>query len=374
MQVFVERSQLVKSLGHMSRVVDRRNSEPILANVLLEVNENGLLLKATDLEMEVSEFIPVIGGKAGSTTVGAQLLHDIVRKMPDGSQLQLELVEEGRALLVAAGLSQFKLACLSAETFPSRSLDDFTHSFTMKANELLKLIKRTQFAISTEETRYYLTGIFLHTVTMNDKAYLKAVSTDGHRLVHIECIAPAGCEDMPGVIIPRKVVNELDKLLSQQDDLAVQIDVSNAHIKFTIGNVVIVSKLIDGNFPDYARLIPFDNSKDLRVNSDLLAKAVERVSTVLSDRSRAVKFSVDGNKLSLSVVSNQTGSAEDFLDVDYASNTPFEIGFNPRFVTDVLSQIVGEDVVFKFGAKAAPVLIKDLGSDDVLYVLMPMVA
>ncbi len=370
MKVTLERSELLKALGHVHRVVERRNTIPILANVLIRADRAKLSLKATDLDIEVTDTIAAEVGPAGSTTVPAHMFFDIVRKLPEGSQVVLESSGERAALAIRAGRSRFTLQTLPESDFPDLAPGEMTHKFTLKAADLKRLIDKTQFAISTEETRYYLNGIYLHAAGSAKAQTLRAVATDGHRLAQMELDLPKGAEGMPGIIVPRKTVGEVQRLL-EDNDAEVLIELSPGKIRFTVGDVVLTSKLIDGTFPDYGRVIPVNNDKELVVDKKEFESAVDRVSTVSSERGRAVKLSVTGGKLSLSVTNPNSGSANEELEVEYESD-PIDIGFNSRYLLDIAAQIEGEAAVLKLADPGSPTLIQDKESKGALYVLMPM--
>ncbi|OCP23400.1 MULTISPECIES: DNA polymerase III subunit beta [unclassified Ensifer] len=370
MRITLERSNLLKSLNHVHRVVERRNTIPILSNVLLRSDGASLEMKATDLDLEITEATPAQVEQAGATTVPAHLLYDIVRKLPDGSEVLLATNAEGTAMTVASGRSKFSLQCLPQSDFPDLTAGSFSHTFRLKATDLKMLIDRTQFAISTEETRYYLNGIFVHTVESKGDLKLRAVATDGHRLARADVEAPSGSEGMPGIIIPRKTVSELQKLLDNPD-LVVTLEVSDAKIRLTIGSIVMTSKLIDGTFPDYQRVIPANNDKELRVDCQSFAQAVDRVSTISSERGRAVKLALTDGQMTLTVNNPDSGSATEELPVGY-DHDPLEIGFNAKYLLDITSQLTGTDAIFMLADPGSPTLVRDLAAEDALYVLMPM--
>jgi DNA polymerase III subunit beta len=370
MKVTVERSELLKSLGHVHRVVERRNTIPILANVLLRADRSKLSLKATDLDVEVTDTIASEVGPGGSTTVPAHMFFDIVRKLPEGAQIVLESSADRAALAIRAGRSRFTLQTLPESDFPDLAPGEMSHKFTLKAADLKRLIDKTQFAISTEETRYYLNGIYLHAAATNKTQMLRAVATDGHRLAQMEIELPKGAAGMPGIIVPRKTVGELDRLL-EDGEAEVLIELSPGKIRFTVGEVILTSKLIDGTFPDYARVIPAGNDKELVVDKKEFEAAVDRVSTVSSERGRAVKLSITGGRLLLSVTNPDSGSANEELEVEYESD-PIDIGFNSRYLLDIAAQIESEAAVLKLADPGSPTLIQDKDSRGALYVLMPM--
>jgi DNA polymerase III subunit beta len=370
MKVTVERAELLKALGHVHRVVERRNTIPILANVLIRGETSKLSLKATDLDLEIVEAIPAEVGPAGSTTVPAHMFYEIVRKLPDGAQVILESSGDRAALAIRAGRSRFTLQTLPESDFPDLAAGEMTHSFTLGAADLKRLIEKTQFAISTEETRYYLNGIYLHPASSGSAQTLRAVATDGHRLAQIELPLPGGATGMPGIIVPRKTVGELQRLL-EDNEAEIGIELSTSKIRFKVGAVLLTSKLIDGTFPDYARVIPLGNEKELKVDKAEFGSAVDRVSTVSSERGRAVKLSLTGGRLVLSVTNPDSGSAIEELEVDYGSD-PLDIGFNSRYLLDIAAQIEGEVAILKLADPGSPTLIQDRDADGALYVLMPM--
>ena len=370
MKVTVERAQLLKSLGHVHRVVERRNTIPILGNVLVRAENAQLSLKATDLDLEVTETLAAETATSGSTTVPAHMFYDIVRKLPDGSQIVLESDGERAVLAIRAGRSRFTLQTLPESDFPDLAAGDMTHSFSLAAKDIKGLIDRTQFAISTEETRYYLNGIYLHAAGGPKAPVLRAVATDGHRLAQVDLPQPAGAAAMPGVIIPRKTVGEVQRLI-EDNESEITIELSQGKIRFTIGRVVLTSKLIDGTFPDYSRVIPQNNDKELVVGKADFAAAVDRVSTISSERGRAVKLALSAGKLVLSVTNPDSGSATEELEVEYASDA-LDIGFTSRYLLAIAAQIEGEVAVLRLADPGSPTLIQDRDNTSALYVLMPM--
>jgi DNA polymerase-3 subunit beta len=370
MKVTVERAALLRSLGHVHRVVERRTTIPILSNVLLRARDGGLQLKATDLDIEVTETIPAEVTTAGSTTVPAHVIYDIVRKLPEGAQVSLEIPGDGGQMQIRSGRSRFMLQALPEGDFPDLAAGDLPHRFSLPAGDLKRLIDKTQFAISTEETRYYLNGIFFHTLDAGNGPVLRAVATDGHRLARVEMPAPQGAQGMPGVIVPRKAVAEIQKLVENGEE-AIEIELSSAKVRLTFGGVVLTSKLIDGTFPDYQRVIPQGNDKQLVVERADFAKAVDRVSTISSERGRAVKLALNEGRLMLSVNNPDSGSATEELEVDYDAPA-LDIGFNARYLLDITSQLDGDTALFKLADPGSPTLIQDRDGAPALYVLMPM--
>nr|WP_166175440.1 DNA polymerase III subunit beta [Altererythrobacter segetis] len=373
MKATIERAKLLRCLSHVQSVVERRNTIPILSNVLIEASVDGLVkIMATDLDLQVIESLDAASVEtAGAITVSAHLLFDIARKLPDGSQVSLETADN--RMTVKAGRSRFSLPTLPRDDFPVIVEGDLPTSFEIPAKTLAELIDRTRFAISTEETRYYLNGIFLH-VSEEDKPVLKAAATDGHRLARFTIPRPDGAEGMPDVIVPRKAVAELRKLLEEALDGNVEVDLSASKIRFTLGGeggMVLTSKLIDGTFPDYSRVIPTGNDKLLKLDPKSFYEGVDRVATIATERTRAVKMALDADKVTLSVTSPDNGTAAEEVSADYRSE-PFEIGFNANYLKDILGQIDGDTVELHLADAGAPTLIRQDEKSPALYVLMPM--
>jgi len=365
MKATIERATLLKSLGHVQSVVERRNTIPILSNVLIEAREDGSIrLMATDLDLQVDESVPANVSQPGATTLSAHTLFDIVRKLPEGSQVELSAAE-GK-MQVNAGRARFSLSTLPRDDFPVIAEGDLPTRFELPAATLRQIIEKTRFAISSEETRYYLMGIFLHVI--DDQ--MRAAATDGHRLARVTIAKPDGADGMPDVIIPRKAVQELYRLLEELEG-TVEISLSPTKVRFGLGSAVLTSKLIDGTFPDYNRVIPTANDKLLKLDPKSFSAGVDRVSTIASEKTRAVKMSVDRDKVTLSVTSPENGLATEELAADYGSDG-IEIGFNARYLLDILSEIDGDTVEVHLADAAAPTLLRENDKSNALYVLMPM--
>jgi DNA polymerase-3 subunit beta len=354
--------------------VERRNTIPILSNVLIEASGDpvsgvsGLKLMATDLDLQIVELAPAHVDQPGATTVSAHTLFDIVRKLPEGAQVELT-VAEGK-MTVVAGRARFNLATLPRDDFPVIAEGELPTHFTLPSAALRQIIDKTRFAISSEETRYYLNGIFFHVSDDGGQPVLKAAATDGHRLARVTVPQPQGASGMPDVIVPRKCVGELRKLLDEADG-EVEVSLSPSKIRFAFGTAVLTSKLIDGTFPDYSRVIPTANDRLLKIDSKSLANGVDRVSTIASEKTRAVKLALDQDKVTLSVTSPENGRAEEEVAASYGSEA-FEIGFNARYLMDILGQIESDEVEVHLADAAAPTLIRENDSSPALYVLMPM--
>ena len=372
MKLTIERAALLKSLGHVQSVVERRNTIPILSNVLIEAGQGAAKLTATDMDLTIVEEVGCQVAEAGATTAPAHTLYDIVRKLPDGAQVELDVQGDQGQMRLKSGRSTFQLATLPKEDFPATQANDLPQAFSLQGKELRELIDRTRFAISTEETRYYLNGIYVHATSGDDGGpkQLRGVATDGHRLARFEMPLPDGADGMPGVIVPRKTVNELRKLIDETDG-GVEVALSETKVRFTFDSTVLTSKLIDGTFPDYERVIPSGNDKMMEVDRKAFASAVDRVSTISTEKSRAVKLSLADNTLTLSATSPENGSATEELEISYQGEN-IEIGFNSRYLLDIAERLSGDGAQFSLSDSASPTIVQDAGDTSALYVLMPM--
>ena len=369
MKLVIERAVLLKALSPIQSVVERRGTIPILANVRLDADKGGLSLTATDMDIAIVEKVAADVQEKGATTVPAHMFYEIIRKLPDGSGIQITQGDKGK-MTIAAGQSKFSLASLPVDDFPVMAEGDLGHKFNITPAECKALLEKTRFAISTEETRYYLNGVYLHAANNQGAAVLRAVATDGHRLARMEVGLPEGAEGIPGVIIPRKTINELYKLVEEGGE-KVEISLNESKIRFAVGNAVLVSKLIDGTFPDYERVIPTGNDKVMEVDGKLFSSAVDRVSVITSEKSRGIKVSLAGSKITLSASSAEQGTATEELSISYGAD-PVEIGFNSRYLLDMMAQIEGETAQFVFADANSPTIVRDPADVGALYVIMPM--
>ncbi len=376
MKLTIERAALLKALGHVQSVVERRNTIPILSNVLLSAGPDGLGFSATDLDMEIADGAGAHVEAPGQITAPAHTLYEIVRKLPEGADVSLSFTGDDPRLTVQAGRYRVNLPVLPAGDFPVMSSEGVGGKVSVDTTDLMRLIDKTRFAISTEETRYYLTGIYLHTVVEEGRSLLRAVATDGHRLALAEMPAPDGAAGAAGVIVPRKTIQEARRLLEDAGE-TIDLQLSAQKIRFDFGRAALTSKVIDGSFPDYTRVIPRENKRVMTVDNALFAAAVDRVATISSEKSRSVKLTVEAGRVVLTVRNMETGQAVEELEVEYEGE-PFEIGFNARYLMDVTSQIAGETAEFRFADRAAsatmldPVLVLDPTDAGVQYVLMPL--
>ncbi|MCG4257799.1 DNA polymerase III subunit beta [Acetobacter senegalensis] len=372
MKFSAERATLLKALAHIQSVAEKRNTIPILANVLIHAADGQLSLKATDMEIEVVEVIPATIKREGATTAPAAVLYEIVRKLPDNVLVELDQADGDTPLQLRADRYATRLNVLSVDDFPSMGAGDLPCRFKLNAGVLRSLIDRTRFAISTEETRYYLNGIFFHAADADGVPLLRAVATDGHRLARVETDLPEGAAEMPGVIIPRKTVAELRKLIDEAPE-EIEVALSETRVQFTAGSIMLTSKLIDGTFPEYDRVIPRNNNRILRVGKKDFSDAVARVAAISQERSRPVKLTLEPGLLTLSASSPEQGVAKEELDdnrISYDAES-LEIGFQARYLNDITDQ-VEKEVEFAFSDSAAPTIVRDVDSPSALYVLMPM--
>lgn len=370
MKISIERSALLRAVAQAQSVVERRNTIPILSNVLIEAEGDSVSFRATDLDIEVVDKAAAVVERAGSTTVAAVTLHEIVRKLPDGAQVKLTDDGASGRLTVEAGRSNFSLATLPREDFPVMATTEYESNFSAPAPVLRRLFDKSKFAISTEETRYYLNGVFMHVADEAGGQTLRCVATDGHRLARIDADLPDGAGGMPGVIVPRKTVGELRKLLDE-DDMQIAVSVSDSKIRFATPDITLTSKVIDGTFPDYTRVIPSGNTRKLEVDAAEFAKAVDRVATVSSERSRAVKLVLNEDQLVLSVNAPDSGAAEEELVVAYGDEQ-LEIGFNAKYLLEIAGQVDKENAVFLFNSSGDPTLMREGNDTSAVYVVMPM--
>ncbi|WP_352859731.1 DNA polymerase III subunit beta [Mesorhizobium sp. M1163] len=369
--IIMAREALLPALGLVSKAVERRTTIPVLANVMLAVDAKAgtLTITGSDMDCELRASLACQAGKDETFTLPASILHDAVRKMPEGAEIAL-LAEKDFATLTA-GRSRFKIQVLPSTDFPTMSEGTFSHSFDLDAGLFERMLDTVSFAISSEETRYYLNGIYWHA----GENYLNAVATDGHRLAKFTATLPEGAAGMPGIIIPRRTVGLIRQLLG--DKGVVKVSLSDTKIRVETGKAALLSKLIDGSFPDYVRVIPTGNQNHFTVEREALASAVDRVTTVSSERGSAVKFAFEaGGNLVLTTNNPDAGSANDEVTIEHGEGSSVEIGFNGRYCLDLLNASESKRLVFSLGDPASPTLIQPETADETglkpLFVLMPM--
>lgn len=363
----LEKTTFLKALSHCQGVVERRNTVPILAHVLLEAHDNSLKITATDLEIALIETLPAHIKAYGSITVSAHLLFDVVRKLPDGSEIELKTNQEGTSLSLSSGRSNYNFACLPATDFPIMTAENLACTFKIHAAELSRLIDRTRFSMSTEETRYYLNGICFHATP---DGFLRAIATDGLRLAQAQVELPSEATSMPQIIVSRKTIQEIRKIIDSLPE-EITVSLSENQIRFTLPSSILISRLIEGKFPEYEKVIPFGNDKVLEVSVKAFSDAVDRASTMSTDKLRPVKMRVEGSTMAISAHSNETGSAVEELEVKY-TGSPIEFGLNARYILDVTQQIPNETLQLLIGDETQAIIAKDASDSSALYVLMPM--
>ena len=370
MKIKIERASLLKALTRVQSVVEKRTTTPILSNARLEARGDWLNLTATDMELEMVDAAPAEVLQEGAITAPAHTLFEIIRKLPEGAEVELATNPANQRLMISSGRSKFQLATIGVDQYPAIIDERFPAQFTLPGHALTRLFAKTRFAVSTEETRFYLNGIFLHVANGTDGKLLRTVATDGHRLALAEMAAPEGAEAMPAVIVPRKTIQEVMRLASEAED-GVTVSVSESRIRFVVGKTALTSKLIDGSFPDYGRVIPRDNQRHLKIDNRALADAVDRVATVSQDRARSVKMALEDGRVTVTVNHPETGLATEEIFGETPAGT-FEVGFNARYLMDVTDQIEGVETQFEFGDSGSPALVRDPADPSSLFVLMPL--
>jgi DNA polymerase-3 subunit beta len=367
MKFTIDRAPFLKALSHGQSVVEKHTSVPILTHVLIQAKEGMVRLSTTDLEMSLVEEVSADISEEGAVALPAHMLHDLVRKLPDGARVEISWEEGAAQAELASNSADFHLSCLPAQDFPEISQDSLPHQFKIPAKVLHDILDRCRFAMSTEETRYYLNGIYLHVV---DGKELRTVATDGHRLARVAVGMPEGAQSIPGCILPRKTVSELLKLIvDQTEDVAVSL--SDTQVSFGSQHARLSSRLIDGTFPDYETVIPSGNDQVMRVPLKSFSGAIDRVATMAPEKERGIKLNIKDGKLKLSAVSAERGSGEEEVEVDY-QGIPLEIGFNAKYLIDIAQQMGSEDAEFSMKDSGTAAVVRDLQDASSLYVLMPM--
>jgi len=367
MRVQLEKASFLRALSHQQSVVERKTAIPILTHLLLEATFDGRIkLMGTDLELTVVERVPATVHEEGAIALSAHLLYDIVRKLKEGELIDLVFATQASTVLLRSGRSQFTLQVLSVAEFPLMTHHQPTHNFALTGDELRRLIDQTRFAMSTEEARYALNGVYFHA----DEGNLRAVATDAHRLALSWLPLPPQSEGLEGIILSRKTISEVRKLIDGKESL-VEISVSPTQMAFKVGDVTLYARLIKGNFPDYKRAIPQGNNQIIEVDKRFFAEAVDRVSMLSPDKTHAIRLCFQEGSLTFSAQSAENGSASEEVPVTY-SGEPMELGFNARYVLDVMQQIRGDSFHMHVSDPAIPAIITDTKDENSLYVLMPM--
>jgi len=369
MQFVVKRDILLKSLNLVQGVVEKKNTLPILSNVLLQLKDNKLSIVATDLDIifydEISE-VKII--KEGSTTTSAAILYDILRKISSNSDLNFDLKSENKLSLKSEN-SDFNLLCLPTDNFPSFADEFEGQEITLNNNRFLKLLNKTKISISNDDTRHYLNGIFLHITEAHGRNFLTGVATDSHRLSS-SSLEIDNTNDFTSIILPRKTVFQLCSLLVETSD-QLSMQVSENKIKFTLGKIKLISKIIDGKFPDYKKVVPTSNDKTLVVSSKDFINSIERVTSVSLDRKEGVKLTINNDNILLSVNSANSGEGNEKIKAEFSSEN-LNISFNSKYLIDIASEVEDKNLKMNLKDSVSPVLIEDISDKNSYYVIMPM--
>ena len=373
MEFKINSTDLLKALSHIHGIVEVRHTLPILSNVILEAKDDKLILSSTNLDIYCSDKIKAEVLRSGEVSVSAVTFFEIIKRLPSGSEVLMIMEEGENEIRLTCGRSKFNLSTLKTDDFPIISDSDLSTNFVLSADELIRIIDKTKFAVSNEETRYYLNGIFLHKAERNSIQFLRAVATDGHRLAQYDIPLPQGAEDITGIIIPKKTIYELRKVLDDANG-DVSVSLNENKIKFSFNDLKVVSKVIDGTFPDYTKVIPQKNDKNFKTNNSDLKNAIDRVSAVAANeesKSKAIKFCIENNSLSLSVESQSKGSANEVIDVNY-SGDKVDIGFNSKYIVDICNEVDGDEISISLSDSISPAIILDKTDENLFFVLMPM--
>ncbi len=366
MQFEVTKSILLKALSNVNGAVEKKNTIPVLQNVKVEAKDGKVTLCATDMDILVTSSFDSAIKNEGATTVPAQMFYDIVRKIPDTISITI-LQDNATILQIKSGKSKYNLPCIDASEFPALTEGDLGADIEIEADKLSKMIDKTRFAISSDETRYYLNGLFMQSVKKDSGFELRTVATDGHRLA-MSYLAMPNLDVEFGVILPKKSVNEVRRIIDGTSKIKVAL--SRAKIKIATDQITIVSKLIDGDFPDYDKVLPKNNTQVATINKKALFDCVDRVSTVASDKHRSVKFTLENNKITLQINANDGSFAYEELDVKYEGEK-VEIGFNSRYLLDVIGQVDKEELLMKFKDGNSPALV-EANDFNAAFVIMPV--
>ena len=369
MKIAINRDVFLKSLGHAYGIIEKKTTLPILANILIEAKGSKAKITATDLDIIYSEDIPLNEIKnEGSTTTSSSILYDILRKLETNTMVELFLQDVSK-LKLKSGNSKFNLLCISPDNFPLSTDDIKQKSFEISSNKLLKLLNKTKISISNDETRHYLNGIYLHKTQVANKVFLSAVATDSHRLSS-SSIEIDPNTDFESIILPKKTIFQLISLIEQNTDV-IKISNSKSKIKFEIGSGVLTSKVIDGRFPDYNKVVPKGNDKTLKIKLNEFKNSIEKVNTVSADRKEGLKMNISKELLQLSVNSPTSGEGTDQIKVNFNSSD-MNISFNSRYLIDIASQIENDDIILSLKDPGSPVLINDMSDKNSFHVVMPM--
>ena len=373
MKLQLSKSNFVKSLSFVQNIVESKATIPILANVLLEAKQGRLNVSATDMDITIFDKIKINNIESeGSTSVPAHTLYNVIKELPDDNPIDLSYDQNNQKLHLTSSKSKFEFKCLSTDEFPISETESFKTSFELKSDLLKEIIDKTYFATSNEETRYYLNGLFIHTTNLNNVNYLRAVATDGHRLAQYQISTPPTiAKSNFGVIVPKKLVFELRKLIDDIKD-NIKIELSERKIKFSFNETVIISKLIDGKFPDYEKVVPKSTSNTFSIDRKKFLASINRISTISSEKSKAIKLNLNKDKITISANNlEEGGSGIEEISIKY-NGPSLDIGFNSSYLKEIINQFTLEEITILFSDSTAPTIIKDGSKSESLFVLMPM--
>ena len=369
MQFVVKRDILLKSLNFVQGVVEKKNTLPILSNVLLQLKDNKLSIIATDLDIifydEVSD-VKIL--KEGSTTTSAAILYDILRKISSNAELNFNLKSENKLSLKSEN-ADFNLLCLPTDNFPTFADEFEGKEISLNNQRFLKLLNKTRISISNDDTRHYLNGIFLHLTEAHGRNFLTGVATDSHRLSS-SSLEIENSTDFNSLILPKKTVFQLCSLLSETSEKLL-MQTSDNKVKFSLGDMKLISKVIDGKFPDYKKVVPINNDKTLVVSSKDFISSIERVASVSLDRKEGVKLSIYKDNIQLSVNSANSGEGNEKIKAEFSSES-LNISFNSKYLIDIASEVEDKNLKINLKDSVSPVLIEDIADKNSYYVIMPM--
>lgn len=363
----VSREAFLRVLTHVSSIVDSRSTIPILSNIYLKCDNNQIEIRSTDLDISIREFVSADSTKNGEATVSSRILTDIIRKTKKNSIVKCKL--EGNRLIINSDNSVFELNALTADEFPKFVPLDPSNAFEITIQQMKRIFNKTKFAISAEETRYYLNGIYFHTINNGTKTTLRCVATDGHRLAKTE-LDLNSTFTIPGIILPRKFILQLDRILGDFEG-KVKMICTDTQVSLEADNFIIISKLIDGTFPDYEKVIPVSNDKLLQVEAEPFFNAVDRVSTVNQDKTPTVKLHFENNNVKIMATSTDSNKGDEEVAANYTADS-LEILFNSKYILDLQDVIEGETMILELLNQSSPVIVKDTKDTSSLYILMPM--
>lgn len=366
MHFFVDKKSFYESLNHFQSIVEKRNTIPILANIKISAKDNNVEITATDLSIQLSEKINAKISEDGELTLPSQILFDIIKKIPDRNSIEIKSNKDTGKVFILFGKSKFSLSSLPANDFPEIDSENLAIKMMLSSDDLKYLLDECKFSMGSDESRQYLNGIYFH---KEDKKVI-TVATDGHRLSKCEIYIDESIPDFDGIIIPKKTVNEISKLLEDKED-SINIELSKTKIKFDFGNLNLISKLVNSNFPDYVSVIPKANNLEMQCDSNCFYETIDRVSTISNEKFRTVKLEISENTCTVSSFGEENSIGTEQISVRY-EGTKININFNARYIMDVLSILKNQDLSISFAEDTAPTIIRSKSKPNSLYLIMQM--